>query len=257
MVLVGGNRVRETEQYICRGHDQRTSSVAMRHAPGTFSIAARDPTTNTFGAAVTTGTVAVGATCPYVSASAAAVTQSYTKTEHGRNAVSRADSGVRIDDALAALLSDDDHAAYRQVHGVGTDSEYTFTGDKCVEWAGHHTGDDYTVAGNMLAGSDVVDATADAYESADGDMADRLVSALEAGEAAGGDDRGEMSAAILVHAPTPEFYHNLRVDLSAHPVADLRELLTEARRARQQIRAETDGLFSDYPDEILEFGVKY
>ncbi|KAB1191259.1 MULTISPECIES: DUF1028 domain-containing protein [Haloferax] len=229
----------------------------MRHVPGTFSIAAHDPTTNTFGAAVTTGTVSVGATCPYVSANAAAVTQSYTKTEHGRDAVARADAGERVDDAIEDLLSSDDYADYRQVHGVGTDSESAFTGDECVEWAGHHVGDGYTVAGNMLAGSDVVDATAEAYESTDCDMAERLVSALEAGEAAGGDDRGEMSAAVLVHAPGPEFYHNLRVDLSDDPVSDLRELLTEARRAKAQIQKETDDLFGDYPDEILNFGVKY
>lgn len=123
--------------------------------------------------------------------------------------------------------------------------------------AGHRVGDDYTVAGNMLAGEGVVKATAEAYEAADGDMAERLVSALEAGESAGGDDRGELSAALLVHAPTPEFYHNLRVDLSDDPVADLRGLLSEARRAKAQIRRETDAQFGDYPDEILEFGVKY
>ncbi|MFC7205378.1 DUF1028 domain-containing protein [Haloferax namakaokahaiae] len=229
----------------------------MRHIPGTFSIAAYDPETSTFGAAVTTGTVSVGATCPYVSSEAAAVTQSYTKTEHGREAVSRADAGERIDDAFESLLDADEHAAYRQVHGVGTDSSFAFTGDECVEWAGHRTGEHYTVAGNMLAGKAVVDATAEAYESTTGDMAERLVSALEAGEDAGGDDRGEMSAAILVHAPTPEMYHNLRVDLSETPVSDLRDLLTEARRAKDRIRAETDDLFGDYPEEILDFGVKY
>ncbi|WP_411966388.1 DUF1028 domain-containing protein [Haloferax sp. YSMS24] len=229
----------------------------MRHAPGTFSIAARDPDTSTFGAAVTTGTVAVGATCPYVSATAAVVTQSYTNTNHGRDAVARTDEGERLDDVLDERFSADENADYRQVHGVGRDSEFTFTGDECVAWAGHRVGDDYTVGGNMLAGSDVVDATAEAYESTDGDMAERLVSALEAGESAGGDDRGEMSAAILVHAPDPEFYHNLRVDLSADPVSDLRALLTEARQAKGQIRSETDELFADYPDEILNFGVKY
>lgn len=229
----------------------------MRHIPGTFSIAAHDPETNTFGAAVTTGTVSVGATCPYVSSNAAAVTQSYTKTEHGRDAVARADAGDRIDNTFEELLEADEHATYRQVHGIGTSSSFAFTGDECVDWAGHRETDTYTVAGNMLAGESVVDATAEAYESAEGDMAERLVSALEAGEHAGGDDRGEMSAALLIHAPTPEMYHNLRVDLSETPVSDLRELLTEARRAKDQIRAETDVTFGDYPEEILNFGVKY
>lgn len=229
----------------------------MRHVPGTFSIAAHDPETNTFGAAVTTGTVSVGATCPYVSSKAAAVTQSYTKTDHGRDAVRRAEDGERVDDAFEALLDDDEYVAYRQVHGVGADSSFTFTGEECVEWAGHRAEGRYTVAGNMLAGEEVVAATADAYESAEGDMAERLVSALEAGEAAGGDDRGEMSAALLVHAPRPAMYHNLRIDLSETPVSDLRDLLTEARRAKDRIRAETDETFGDYPDEILDFGVKY
>ena len=229
----------------------------MRHRPGTFSIATHDPETNTFGAAVTTGTVAVGATCPYVSDHGAAVTQAFTKTEHGRDAIERADAGERIDDAFEALLATDDHAAFRQVHGVGSDSKFVFTGENCSEWAGHRTGEQYTVAGNLLAGPGIVDAVAEAYLDSDGDMPESLVSALEAGVAAGGDDRGEMSAAILVHAPEPEFYHNLRVDLSETPVADLRTLLGEAREAKDRIRDETDALFESYPEELLDFGVKY
>ena len=103
----------------------------------------------------------------------------------------------------------------------------------------------------------VVDATSEAYDSADGDMAERLVSALEAGEAAGGDERGELSAALLIHAPDPEFYHNLRVDLSETPVADLRDLLGEARRAQERIIAETEEAETDYPPSVFDFGVKY
>lgn len=232
-------------------------SESLRHAPGTFSIAARDPESNVYGAAVTTGTVCVGATCPYVSEAAAVVTQSYTETEHGRDGVARAAAGERLEDALSERLEGDERAAYRQVHGVGAESEFVFTGAECVEWCSHRVGDDYTVAGNMLAGREVADATAEAYESATGDMADRLVTALEAGAAAGGDDRGELSAALLVHAPDPEFYHNLRVDLSETPVSDLRELLTEARRAKAKIREETDETFGEYPPELLDFGVKY
>mgnify|MGYP000082526931 FL=1 len=229
----------------------------MRHTPGTFSIAAYDPATDTFGAAVTTGTVAVGATCPYVSANAAALTQAFTKTEHGRDAVERVDSGDRIDEAFEALLAADEYAPYRQVHGVDSETTFAFTGEECSEWAGHRIGDRYTVAGNILAGPGVLDAAADAYESTDRDMAERLVSALEAGERAGGDDRGELSAAVLVHAPEPEFYHNLRVDRSETPVSDLRELLDAAREAKERVRAETDEMFDDYPEELLNFGVKY
>jgi uncharacterized Ntn-hydrolase superfamily protein len=230
---------------------------SRRHVPGTFSIAARDPEADVFGAAVTTGTVSVGATCPYVSEAAAVVTQAFTKTTHGQAGVARAAAGERVDDALAALLDADDHAAYRQVHGVGVDSEFTFTGGECTEWCGDRIGDDYTVAGNILTGPEVLAATAEAYESTDGDMADRLVSALEAGEAAGGDERGEMSAALLIHAPEPEFFHNLRVDLSETPVEDLRTLLDEARRAQAQIIAETEDSETEYPPSVFDFGVKY
>ena len=230
---------------------------SRRHVPGTFSIAARDPEADVFGAAVTTGTVSVGATCPYVSEAAAVLTQAFTKTDHGRAGVDRAAAGERVDDALADLLDADDNAAYRQVHGVGVDSEFTFTGEECSEWCGHRTGDEYTVAGNILTGPEVLDATAEAYESTAGDMAERLVSALEAGEAAGGDERGELSAALLIHAPEPEFYHNLRVDLSETPVDDLRALLAEARRAQEQIIKETEDSETDYPRSVFDFGVKY
>ena len=224
----------------------------MRHRPGTFSIAVRDRETGTFGAAVTTGTVAVGATCPHVSANAAVLTQAFTRTDHGRDAIARADTGERVDEACEALLDADEHAEYRQLHGVGRDTEFAFTGKECVEWAGSRVGEDYTVAGNMLA-----DARAEAYEGAEGDVPARLLAALQAGEAAGGDERGELSAAILVHAPEPTLYHNLRVDFSETPIEDLTTLLSEARNARAQLREETDALLGECPDELLEFGVKY
>lgn len=227
----------------------------MRHRPGTFSIAVRDG--ETFGAAVTTGTVAVGATCPYVSANAAVLTQAFTETEHGRDAVARVDDGERVDDAVDALLDADEYAAYRQVHGVGRDSHATHTGDECVEYCGSRVGDDYTVAGNMLAGPEVLEAVADAYETTEGDVPARLHAALEAGEAAGGDDRGELSAALLVHDPTPKMYHNLRVDFSETPVADLGDVLAEARDAHAKLLEESDDLLGEYPEELLDFGVKY
>ena len=230
----------------------------MRHRPGTFSIAARQPETETFGAAVTTGTVAVGATCPHVSANAAVLTQAFTLVDHGRDAVARVDAGEGLHEACQALLEADEHAAYRQLHGVDREDEFAFTGGNCFEWCGSRVGDDYTVAGNTLAGPEVVDAAAEGYERADGDVPSRLLAALRAGEEAGGDDRGELSAAILVHAPKPKPYHNLRVDYSESPIDDLATLLAEARESRTSLQAETAGLLGDgYPPELLEFGVKY
>jgi len=221
----------------------------------TFSIAARDPGTGAFGAAVATGTVAVGATCPYVSERAAACTQSYTRTEHGRDAVARAAEGEPIDGACETLLAADEYASYRQLHGVDADGNaYTFSGDDCVGWYGSRAGENHTVAGNMLAGEAVVDAMDAAFVDADGDLATRLVAALAAGADAGGDKRGADSAALLIHAAEPRLFHNLRIDHDAAPVAALGDLLDRARENEADLLADAG---DDVPDELLRFGVKY
>lgn len=228
--------------------------------PGTFSIAAYDPTSETFGTAVATGIVAVGATCPYVSADAAVLTQSFTRTEHGRDILARVADGEPIDEAGDALLTADDYASYRQVHGVDATGTFTFTGDDCVSWCGHRTGDHVTVAGNMLAGEDVVDSVFEAFVETDSTarLGDRLLTALEAGDAAGGDKRGEVSSALLVHAPEPSLAHNLRVDRADDPVAELRALYDHACAVQSGLRAATDELVgTDYPDALLQTGIKY
>lgn len=225
----------------------------------TFSIAARDPAADEFGVAVTTGIVAVGAVCPYVSADAAVLTQSFTKTEHGSDALDRVANGETIDDACTALLDADDHASYRQVHGVDSEDSFTFTGDDCVTWAGSRRGEGYTVAGNMLVGSGVVDAVAEGFEATEGSLSERLLSALEAGQDAGGDKRGKVSAALLVHASEPKLFHNLRVDYAEEPVAHLRTTYEAAVEAQESLVASTDEQLGvdAYPEEILEFGLKY
>lgn len=225
----------------------------------TFSIAARDPATDQFGVAVTTGIVAVGAVCPYVSADAAVLTQSFTKTEHGSDALVRVADGETVDDACTALLDADRHASYRQVHGVDGEGTFTFTGEDCVEWCGSRTGEGYTVAGNMLVGSDVVDAVADGFESTEGSLSERLLAALESGQDAGGDKRGKVSAALLVHAPEPKLYHNLRVDYAEAPVEHLRSTYEEAVDAQASLVESTDEQLGAgaYPEEILDFGLKY
>ncbi|TKX60565.1 DUF1028 domain-containing protein, partial [Halorubrum sp. SP9] len=188
------------------------TSPAERFAPGTFSIAAQDPETGAFGVAVSTALVGVGALCPFVSENAAVATQSYVNVSHGRNAVELADRGVSVSTACEALLADDPHDTYRQLHGVTAEDSFRYTGADCVDWAGDSAGDDYTVAGNMLDGADVIDAVSSGYADADGGFADRLIAALEAGQAAGGDKRGKISAALLIAGPEPKLYHNLRVD---------------------------------------------
>ncbi|OVE82845.1 hypothetical protein B2G88_18835 [Natronolimnobius baerhuensis] len=227
-------------------------------APGTFSIAATDPETSQTGVAVTTGTAGVGAVCPYVSDRAAVVTQSFTKTSHGANALEFVDRGIPLDAACEVLLDADEYASYRQLHGIQTDgTTFVHTGDDCVSWNGGCSQETHTVAGNMLAGEAVLDAVTEAFVDADGKLVDRLVTALEAGQEAGGDKRGKVSAALLVHAPVPQRYHNLRVDLSDDPVTDLRELLEHTKRVTDELPGRLAEQLGTYPEEMLDSEIKY
>ena len=210
----------------------------------TYSICVRETaeaaeTRHRFGVAATTRLPAVGALTPFVSPSAAVATQSHVSVELGRRAVEYADEGLRVDDALTALLNADDASATRQVHGVGADAAFAFSGADCCERYDHREGPNYTVAGNFLADEAVVDDVADAYESGDRDdpLAERLVDALAAGYAAGGDrrtDLGVQSAALRVVStddPAAEpHYNDLRVDATETPMRDLRETFRTAKR---------------------------
>jgi uncharacterized Ntn-hydrolase superfamily protein len=227
-------------------------------APGTFSITATDPETSQTGVAVTTGTAGVGAVCPYVSERAAVVTQSFTKTSHGANALKFVDCGITLDAACEALLDADEHASYRQLHGIQTGgSSFVHTGVDCVSWCGGRSFETHTVAGNMLVGESVIEAVSEAFVDADGELVDRLVTALEAGQDAGGDKRGKVSAALLVHAAVPQRYHNLRVDLSDEPVADLRELLEHTKTVTEELPERLAEQLGEYPEGMLDSEIKY
>ena len=192
-----------------------------------------------FGVAVTTRLPAVGALSPFVSENAAVATQSHVNVELGRRAVAYADEGLGVDDALTALLNADDGRETRQVHGVDADGTFAFSGEACEGWYGHREGENYTVAGNLLTGESVLAAVADAYESGDRDepLAKRLVDALAAGYAEGGDRRDDLdvqSAALVVastrDAPHEPHYNDLRVDATETPMRDLRETYRTAKR---------------------------
>jgi uncharacterized Ntn-hydrolase superfamily protein len=191
----------------------------------TFSIAARDPESGDFGVAVATARPAVGALVPWVSRRAALATQARVNTDLGRQGLALAEAGVPLATALTGLLAADPDREIRQLHGVDEHAAFAHTGLQCVEWCGHVVGDGFTVAGNMLAGEGVVKAMAEAFAAGAGqELSARLVAALEAGQAAGGDKRGKQSAALLVVAARPTGYHNLRVDDHADPVAELRRV---------------------------------
>jgi uncharacterized Ntn-hydrolase superfamily protein len=193
----------------------------------TFSIVARDATVGAFGVAVATARPAVGALVPFVSLSGGIATQARVNTEIGRRGISLLDHGVPVGSALRALLADDADREIRQVHGVDAAGSFCHTGKDCVPWCGHHDGGDFSVAGNMLTGSGVVEAMVEAYRGARDDtreLSARLLLTLEAGQAAGGDKRGKQSAALLVASREPRGYHNLRVDDHGNPVAELRRV---------------------------------
>jgi uncharacterized Ntn-hydrolase superfamily protein len=203
-----------------------------------------------FGVAVTTRLPGVGTLCPFVSENGAVATQSLVNVELGRKGVEYLDDGLAVEDALEALLNADEGRAQRQLHGVDADGTFTFSGDECHDWYGHTAGENYTVAGNLLTGESVVEAVADAYESdaldggADPDeaepLAKRLVDALAAGQAEGGDKREDLpvqSAAVRVETTEDRefrrYYNDLRIDATETPIRDLRDTYGEARRGQE------------------------
>lgn len=191
----------------------------------TFSIAARCPRSGDFGVAVATARPAVGALVPWVSRYAAIATQARVNTDLGRQGLALVAEGVPIGPALGGLLEGDPGREIRQLHGVDGRGTFAHTGQECVAWCGHLAGEGFTVAGNMLTGEGVVKAMAEAFLAGPAaELAERLVGALEAGQAAGGDKRGKQSAALLVASERPRGYHNLRVDDHADPVAELRRI---------------------------------
>lgn len=193
----------------------------------TFSITARDPETGMFGVAVSTKLLCVGHLVPFMAAGAGAVaTQSFVNPYIGIKGVDYLKDGLTAQDVLDRMKVEDGRVEQRQFSVVDAGgSAVSFTGTDCIAWAGHRVGDGYAVAGNMLAGQAVVDEMARAYEETAGDLfAERLLRAVEAGQAAGGDRRGRQSAAMKVVWTEDYPYIDLRVDDSADPVPELRRL---------------------------------
>lgn len=200
----------------------------------TFSIAAFDPDGPSWGVAVASKFPAVGAVVPWAAAGSGAVaTQSYANTSFGPRGLQLMASGRSADDALQALLADDPGREQRQVGLVDAQGgSATFTGKDCYAWAGGKAGEHFAVQGNILAGPDVVEAMAEAFAGREGDVAGRLLSALLAGDRAGGDRRGRQSAAILVvragagYGGFNDVWLDYRVDDHPDPVTQLFELVS-------------------------------
>jgi uncharacterized Ntn-hydrolase superfamily protein len=195
---------------------------------GTWSIVARDDAAGLLGVAVTTCRPAVGAVCPHVRAGVGAIsTQAATNPYWGHVGLDLLARGDDTEAVLSQLAAADDGAPHRQWIGIGrVGPGVAWTGSETVPWSGHRTGADYATAGNMLVGEPTITETERAYrESADAPLPERLMRALEAGQAAGGDKRGRQSAAMRVVGSEPHPILDLRVDDHPDPVAELRRLL--------------------------------
>jgi uncharacterized Ntn-hydrolase superfamily protein len=194
----------------------------------TWSIVAHDPATGAFAVAVATKAFAVGASCPFVRAGVGAVsTQSMTNRYLGPAILDGMARGLPPDAAIQGALAGDEGSGLRQVHAVDRlGRTAAWTGRNCVEWCGSVAADGVSVAGNMLAGEPVVQATLQAYRHGDSlALPERLMQAMEAGEAAGGDRRGKQSAAMVL-TTTEDFPDlNLRVDDAVEPLVELRRLM--------------------------------
>ncbi|MUV86892.1 DUF1028 domain-containing protein [Natronomonas sp. CBA1123] len=223
-----------------------------------------------FGVAVTTRLAGVGTLCPFASENGAVATQSLVNVELGEKGIEYIDDGLAVEDALQSLLNADDGAENRQLHGVDREGSFVFSGEECKPWFGHHDGGSassasgassdvsdggaYTVAGNLLTGEAVIDAVADSYDNSDREepLAKRLIDALEAGHAEGGDKREDLpvqSAALLVETTEERAidpaYENLRVDATETPLEDLKATYETAVRGHEDAMERYEEAYED------------
>jgi uncharacterized Ntn-hydrolase superfamily protein len=198
----------------------------------TFSIVARDPQTGMFGIAVTTKFFGVGSLCPFARAGVGAVaTQALVNPTYGPRGLDLLERGLAPADVVARLIGADEGRNHRQLHVIDSKGRAgAHSGAECIDWFGHKTFDGFSVAGNMLAGPDVIAETARAYAASPAEpLAERLIQALEAGQAAGGDKRGRQSAALLVVSTEVYPFLDIRVDDHPDPVVELRRLYEESK----------------------------
>jgi uncharacterized Ntn-hydrolase superfamily protein len=198
----------------------------------TYSIVARDPASGELGVAVQSHVVSVGAIVHWAEPGVGAVaTQSLARRAYGPGGLERMRAGASATDALAALLAEDDEREVRQVAMVDAAGRVAVhTGARCIAAAGHVTGDGYCAQANMMRRDGVPEAMAAAYEATAGPLAERLLAALDAAEAAGGDIRGRQSSALRVVRTEPagdeaDLLHDARVDDHRDPNVELRRIV--------------------------------
>ncbi len=193
----------------------------------TWSIIARDKTTGQFGIAVATRFFAAGALVPHLKSRVGAIaTQALVNVFYGTDGLRLLEQGVSAKEVVAKVIAADAGRDHRQVHVIDAQGgTAAHTGQACIDWCGALAGDNFSVAGNMLAGARVIEDTAAAFaKNAALSLPRRLIAAMRAGEAAGGDKRGKQSAALVICGEEEWSDLNLRVDDHADPLAELERL---------------------------------
>ena len=210
----------------------------------TWSIIARDERTGRVGIIVATRFFAVGALVPHVETGTGAIaTQAFTNPLYGPLGLGLLRAGLSASAAIAALTAADAGRDHRQLHAMdGRGGFAAYTGAACIDWCGHALRESYSVAGNMLAGPAVLADTVRGYDDHAGlPLGRRLIAAMRAGEAAGGDKRGKQSAALLIHDREDYPLYDLRVDDHPEPLAELARLETIARERWVHFRRHMPG----------------
>lgn len=201
--------------------------------PSTFSIVAYDPQAEEWGIGVQSKFLAVGAVVPWAKAKVGAIaTQAWANLSYGPRGLELLQQGLSAADVVQQLTKDDPDREKRQLGVVDAQGRAaSFTGKECLFWAGHIVGDNYCCQGNILVSEETVKAMARAYEESKGDLADRLVAALFAGQKAGGDSRGQQGAGLLVVKDKGSYggfidrMIDLRVDDHPTPILELQRIL--------------------------------
>ncbi len=196
----------------------------------TYSIVGRDG--NQWGVAVQSKFLAVGSVVPWAEPEVGGIaTQAYANPRYGPEGLALLREGLSAEEVVERLVAADDGRAERQLGVVDAHGgSAAWTGPDCMDWAGHRTGDGYAAQGNILVGGETVDALAETYETSIGPLAERLIDCLAAAQEAGGDSRGQQSAALLVverdggYAQLSDVLVDLRVDDHTAPIDELRRL---------------------------------
>ena len=205
----------------------------------TWSIIARDAS-GAFGIAIASRFFAVGVLCPHArSAVGAVATQALVNPLYARPALDALAQGTSPSQVLETLTAADEGRAHRQVHLIDVHGRSAaYTGASCVDWCGHTNGEGFSVAGNMLAGPQVILATAESFRTHHKlPFAERLIAALAAGDAEGGDKRGKQAAALLIHTSEEYPALDLRVDDHPEPIQELQRLHAKSLERYQPFTA--------------------